>query len=99
MMVVARAIVGLAAIGSRFKLFSKRGSPSLHVKCPCADSRTASANACACQGSANAGPPSSRGKLGRNAKPSGCGTDSGWFKIVIPQIKVDRILWCRLFSP
>src|SRR5205814_2253746 len=55
---------------------------------------TASANACACQGSANTGPPSSRGKLGNAATRSLLVFRSDVLKVAIPKIKINRIS-CR----
>ena len=77
MVVVARAIIRLAAIRRSLEFIRQRGRPFTPCEVSRADSRTARANACACQGSANTGPPSSRGKLPSIAKPSSCGIESG----------------------
>ena len=69
---------------------------SFHVKCPCAESRTASAKACACHGSANTGPASSRGRLCNSGKQP---FRSGTFKVVVPQVDVDRIAGRSLIAP
>src|SRR6516162_3639465 len=50
------------------------------------------AKACACQGSANTGPPSSRGSAVSAVR-------SGWFKVILPQVDVDRIPRRRLGTP
>jgi len=99
MVVVVRAIVGLTAIRGGLQLIDERGRYSFQVKCRCADSRTASAKACACQGSAKTGPPSSRGGRGDSARFSGPGKESGWFEVVIPHINVNRVPRRCLLSP
>src|SRR6185436_1061605 len=62
-------------------------------------SLTASAKACACQGSANTGPPSSRGRRGSAATRLVSWMESGWFKIVLPQVEVTRIARRGLLTP
>src|SRR5215469_2124642 len=61
---------------------------SRQVKKPASLSRTASAKACACQGSANTGPSASRGMASVAANAA---TPSGRLKIVLPQIETDAI--------
>src|SRR5215469_7715162 len=72
---------------------------SFQVKCPCSESSTARAKACACQGSAKTGPPSSRGSLGTAAKLSGPLVRLGWLKVVVPHVNVNGILRCGLLAP
>src|SRR4029077_8202589 len=61
------------------------------VKWPCSESLTASANACACQGSANTGPSSSRGRRSK--------FKSGVLKVVVPHVDVNRIPRRGLLAP
>src|SRR5262249_42718444 len=63
------------------------------------ESLTASAKACACQGSAKTGPPLSRGSCGNATRASDEGTGSGCVKVVIPHVHVNGILQCGLVPP
>ena len=97
--VVARAVVGFAAIGGGLEFVREAAAHSFQVKCPCSESLTASANACACHGSANTGPPSSRGRRGRADSCSELGSGSGSLEVVVPQIEVHRVARRRLLAP
>jgi hypothetical protein len=52
---------------------------------------------CARQGSANTGPPASRGRRGSALTRSA--TASGWFEVVIEQIEMDGILRPGVVAP
>src|SRR4029077_3088838 len=69
---------------------------SFQVKCPCSESFTARAKAWACHGSANTGPPASRGRAGRFSCSE---SESGWVKVIIPHIDVHRIQRGGLLAP
>src|SRR5438094_325259 len=97
MMVVERAIVRLAAIRPSLEFIRERGCPFT----PCEMSLCGQPDG-ECECLCLPGLRKYRGAVvtGHSiAKPSGCGIESGWFKIVIPQIKVHRILRCSLLSP
>src|SRR5437879_429943 len=85
----------------RFSIRGRERPPILfQVKCPCPESSIARANACACHGSANTGPPSSRGNarlLGSVVMESDI--RSGRLEILVPQIDVDRVVRCSLRAP
>src|SRR5947209_4660981 len=72
---------------------------SVHVKYPASESLTASANACACHGSANTGPPSSRGMRGNPASRSLDNFGSGVFKVVVPHVEMNGVALRGLFAP
>src|SRR5262249_61974308 len=65
----------------------------------CSDSLTASANACACQGSANTGPPSSRGSCGSTASACASGMRSEVLKVVVPHVEIYHVAGRRPLSP
>src|SRR5262249_51543819 len=57
------------------------------------------ANAWACHGSANTGPPSSRGKRGDDAKRAAASLASSGLKVVLPHIDVEGVVRRRGLAP
>jgi hypothetical protein len=78
---------------------ARAAAHSFQVKCPCSESFTASANARACQGSANTGSPSSRGSRGSAWRRSGSKLDSGALKVVVPHVEIHGIAPRGLLPP
>jgi hypothetical protein len=100
MLIILRSIIRLAAIFSGLQLAGQRGG--LFLPCenvPAGESLTASAKACASQGSANTGPPASPTSRARAANCSPPSPTSGRLKTVIPHLNVDGILKRRLLAP
>src|SRR5262249_18363328 len=72
---------------------------SFHVKCPASNNLMARANACACHGSANTGPSSSRGGGGSAARRSASWRGLDALKVVVPHVQVHEVAGGCPLSP
>jgi len=98
-MVIVRAIIRFATVGGSLYFFRQCGRPFLPSEVALLGELDSERNACAYQGCAKTGPPSSRGSCGSAAKLSFCEIGSNGLKVVIPHVQVDRILRRCFVSP
>src|SRR5258707_9148092 len=96
MLVIARAVVRLTAVGGGFEFFGERRSPLFPGEISLFRKLHGEGKGLGLPGSANTGPPASRGKAGRF---SSSGSESGSVKVVIPHIDVHRIQRRGLLAP
>ena len=99
MVIVTRAVVGLTAARGGAEFIGQRDRPFLPSELPLLRELDASANASACQGSANTGSSASRERRWSTATLSSSGIGLGWLKVVVPHIDANRIARRGLVAP